>query len=113
MSDWRETRAILRKIAETNTCVELLTAVTLGDILLVRLLVESNADICDATVLIEAVEKGHTEIVRLLLDHDFPLANTALRIAVKKDTRILFVCFLTCHSNTELILLKVVMMIHR
>jgi len=42
-------------------------------------LVESNADIRDATVLIEAVEKGHTEIVRLLLDHDCPLANTVVK----------------------------------
>jgi len=74
--------AILRKIAETNTCVELFTAVTLGDILLVRLLIESNADIRDAAVLIGAVEKGHIEIVCLLLDHGCPLAENARRIAI-------------------------------
>jgi len=74
--------AILRKIAETNTCVELFTAVTLGDILLVRLLIESNADIHDAAVLNQAVEKGYIEIVRLLLDHGCPLAENALRIAI-------------------------------
>jgi hypothetical protein len=62
-----ESLNILRTIAQTSVVATLHDAISAGDLCLVRLLIEHGESIDDASFN-TACKRGHTEIVRLLLN---------------------------------------------